>query len=482
MQTGRPITPASVSFIPQSSATTGTRPVHFSSADIDTMAIGASEVKQSSNARIPLTPPPAPHAVLSERTASLYRSLSNDIHQVLGYLSASAPKVDWSHLSTSLQIDPNAPPLEAQVRSAQQGATETIAQLFDNIERLTSAQDLLTAFLRLRLQGQFESAQTANVLSEMAANLRRSELKERDILHQQAQAHLGQAFKKQEHYKKVELYFNGVAALTSSAFALAMAGTGPGLALTATAITLGFIGGGLEQDGQGKISFSLNHALQGASTGAMLTPVSMALRTSVVSAAAVVFGGVAGGLWGAHDRDYAFDYNAALKGAAIGAISIPMAEGLGILAKSFAAASRTAIAGPAAGGLRAFGQNVAAAFRDTLAQSLDGVLNLPESRHIFGGKTLIALEMVTQATLTAQNIFSLYSNYRIQRDELNAKRDFSLAKSCEVAAQIAQKRWRNTQDFLSMLQEWHNDGVRQAMLIINLHHQSNQRAISHLLV
>lgn len=480
MQAGRPNALSSIGFVPRSTSTIDA--ARTSATVEDTMRLGGTSARHRSNASIPLTPPPAPRSTFSERTASLYRSLSNDIQQVLGDLAQRAPKVNWSGLNPSINLTEHAPEPATQVQQAQKRAIETIEQLFANVECLSNPQDLLTAFLRLRLQGQFGSAQTAQTLSDMAADLRRTELKERDVLHRQAQVHLENALKKQEHYEKVELYFNGVAALTSSALALVMAGTGPGLALTGTAIALGFVGGGLKQDAQGKVSFNLNHALQGASTGAMLTPLSVALRASVVSAAAVVFGGVAGGLWGARGEDYIFDYNSALKGAAIGAISVPMAEGLGMLAKSFAAASRAAIAGPAGGGIRAYGQNVAAAFSGALSQSLNRVLNLPESRRIFGGKRLIALEMVTQATLAGQNIFTSYSNYRVQREELHAQRAFALGQSCTLAAQIAQKRWRNTQDFISMLQEWHSDGVRQAMLIINLHHQSTQRAISHLLV
>jgi hypothetical protein len=375
--------------------------------------VGPSDRAVPLHASTALPPPQPPRAPVTPRTAQAYAVLADGIQSVLGTLQAGLPAISWGTLAPRVTPCADAATAAAQGEAQAAATTATLHKMVAQLDSLNGP-DTFVAFMMLRLQGQSHGLHVAQQLGDMASSLRRHSLNKQQAFMQTAQKHVERAIRLQHVEQVAAPALAGITGAVNVGLALMCASAGPGLALAVTGIALGFAGGGIV---------------------------------------------------GGRRQEIAFDLSAAVQGASMGAAILPMMQLTAVLAASLA------------GGTGLGATTVLGAFRSKLAASLTAASQMLQTPGAQSAKGALALQIVAAAAGAVAQSTVAALNGAIAMRNFDAQMALALGNMCGQAARVAQTNWKNTTNFLSAMQEAHNDAVKQVMTMLSLHHRTALKAM-----
>lgn len=456
-----------------------------------------------------LSPPRVPkYTPTNEKSQQRFLALHRDIHEALGNAKIGLEKIDIKSL-LSPELKPVTTPAQAKAQAEKIGAQaqKVVEQMTGQVNQLSSS-SMTMAFLMLRVQGQSDGLNIQNHMSDLSSSLRKVALNEQIAKSKKAEEALQKAMKKQQALKPLAPILAIVTAVLSLLFAVATMGFGMGLALTLGAAFIGFaIGGtvGGKKNGKG---FDITAAFEGMSIGASVIPTVQLLKPILMGIMKAVERAAVSLRWIPQFE----------QGAAKG-----VEQGLKTAQQNTTQAlenSQKAARGASQDFQKVAGQDISPQiqkFGQTATEALPQQVNreittyVEQFFHNMGqkgtdllksagvklpvktqpskslmaqvftsNKTRYVVEGVMMTAPSMTDIAKAAGNYAVSEKNLDSQEYLNEAKLWGAIAKTEQGSWQGTQDVLSMLQDYHNQGVTQAMSILQVRHQASLRAIQYI--
>lgn len=471
-----------------------------------------------------LPAPSAPKTTVTPRTQSLYNAMHNDMNVALGSVQSGEQPINWSALTPTMTATSSPAESAKQVESATAAATSTVKAIGAQYAKVSSSA-MTMAFLMLRSQGQESGLNINNQMGEMQSAIRKADLDEQIKSDKEAQVKLDKAAKKQAAMKKAGPIIEAIIAVIMAVITVLSAGSATALALVVAAMVIGFVAGGAIGGAKKGNGFDFGSAITGLSIGEMIVPVKAIIEGIIKGITKAVEKGIATAL-----RDAAKSAAKSAKATFSKSTVKATAETTGGAAARGAAkqneeaarktiqntstklereaqeqadkAAAQAAAGQAKAGADAgeqtpnfvgmaahhiveeFQKLLPAILKDnfSVAQKwADKTSAFAKSHPLMPkDKLLSAAQNVLFAGQFVTNATQMGFNAEINHDNIAAQKDLLSGKQWGQMAKIAQESWKNTQDFLSAMQDQHNTGITQIQQILAAKNQASILAISHI--
>lgn len=457
-----------------------------------------------------LPPPSVPkYKAINEKTQQLYSSMHRDIHEAIGNTKVGLEKIDFkSLLSPQVKAVKTEAEASAQAQKIGKQTAETVKEIGNQLSTLSSS-NLTMAFLMLRVNGQSDGLDIQNQMGDLASSLRKVSLNEQIAQSKAAEKALQKAMKKQEALKPLAPLLAVITAILSVLFAVATMGTGTGLAVTAAAAVIGFITGGSVGGKKKGNGFDITSAFEGLSIGASIVPGAQMLKAIMVgimnSVEKVL---VRIGAVKALSKEIEVVSQQAGKNVVNGQNSRASLErgskDLGSLDDLSGTAGQD-VTNEIAKQTETVVTTHVNEFILKLSQKLQGVTdkslskvgftskakdpnasllqqwiekgNIQFGANMDAKKVTTVVEGVAMVLPSVAEVAKAAGNYAVTEKNLEAQEHLNESKLWGVLAKTEQGSWQGTQDVLSMLQDYHTQGVTQATTILQSHHQAAMRAI-----
>lgn len=473
-----------------------------------------------------MPPPSAPKAVVTPKTQALYSSMHADVNQAIGSVQSSAEPVDWKKLTPTMTPQTAGAASDQAVDDAVAGATSVVNQVQGQFAKVSSGA-MTMAFLMLRTQGQSDGLNINNQMGDMQSAIREADLNQQIKSDKEAQVKLDKAAKKQAAMKKAGPIIEAIIAILTAVITIATCGSAVGIALTLAAMLIGFVAGGAAGGAKKGDGFDIASAVTGLSVGSMIVPVGTLLNGIIKAVTKAVEVGIATtikqtatkalsqasklvGKGGAGAGEAAVDAGAAgarqadqnVEKQILSTTEKKLAEGMQKSADRANSASEKAASTAGSGGAEAGDQsanflnraaeNIKGQFAKLLPQELKTVFSTVQenvnaadkyikANPLIGSQKLAkVLENVMLFGPVATGIGQAVGNYKVAQANLSAQKDLLAGKTWGLGAKVAQDSWKNTQDFLSTMQDQHNSGITQVQQILAAHNQAASKAISYI--
>jgi hypothetical protein len=471
-----------------------------------------------------LSAPAAPKSTITQKTQALYTSMHTDISHALGSVQSGEKAIDWSTLTPTMKAASSPAEAEKQVANATTAATNTIKQITGQYSKISSSQ-MTMAFLMLRSQGQQSGLNINNQMSDMQSAVRQAALNEQIKSDKEAQVKLDKAAKKQAAMKKAGPVIEAIIAVVMAAITVLSVGTATGLALVLAAMVTGFVAGGAIGGAKKGDGFDFNSAVTGLSIAEMVVPLAALMQGLAKSVTIATEKGVAAALKEASEKavskvtstfstkaeksattaaDRVISSELEAK-AAQAAQDVSKANSSKLLnkaeqraqAQAEQATNTEAKAGAEAGeqtpnfAARAahhmseqFQKVLPQALKDTFSATqkaadqklaaLKATPGMPNEKLVSMMElTLFVGQFATQATQAG-------GNFAVQEENIKAQKLLAIGQQWGVLAKVAQGSFKDTQDFLSAMQDQHNTALTQIQQILAAKNQAASLAISHI--
>lgn len=458
-----------------------------------------------------LSPPAVPkYTPTDEKTQQRFLSLHRDINQALDNTKVGLEKVDLKNLlSPTIKSTSTEAETKAQAAAVGTQAQKTVEQISSQVNQLSSS-SMTLAFLMLRVQGQSDGLDVNNQMSDLSSSLRKVALNEQIAQSKAAEKALQKAMKKQEALKPLAPILAVITAVLSLVFAVATMGTGIGLALTITAAILGFAIGGTVGGKKKDKAFDITSALEGLSIGASVVPTAQLIKPALIGAmkaierAAASAGfipkfqqvaansvqkGIQASQQNAQNVSKALQNSNAARGVSTDFQQVAGAD-TKIQLEKFAQEATEKLPQHVNQEITTYVEQFLRTMSDKSKALIKASgLKLPNSsaskasfleNWFTNVKTRYVVEGAMMLVPSFLEVGKAAGNFAVSQKNLEAQEHLNEAKLWGVIAKTEQGSWQGSQDVLSMLQDYHNQGVTQAMTILQSHHQASLRAIQYI--